>query len=116
MNSFLGHPTSAQLHEFIYDNLSQEDMGQVLDHLAECEGCLAEVDRLWQAVATPVAPSTPELDAHTAHRLRHQVMNRIHRTNLWGSIFTISTVGFSSVVMALIRPLSGRPARRHTHD
>lgn len=100
------HLSEATIRQFVAGKLSAEAANAAMAHLSECEACLAGVDAQW--TAQPAAADAPDLSDQVAARMERQLIKRIRRSNLAGTILSMGTIGFSQVAMALVRPLMAR--------
>jgi hypothetical protein len=108
------HPIN--LDRFITGELEGSENNAIIDHLADCDFCLYEVERLWEEnlILSAKTPASP-LDLTTAKRLERTVLQRIHRSELAGVLFRLSIEGAFAVLLAFFRALFGikkPPARK----
>ena len=113
MNNSSNHITRERLEHFVSGRLTDHESDQVMAHLAECDVCLSSTDELWASQPVGEAVSyIVDLDADTATRVERKLVRKIHRSNMTGSVVRLGTQGFLSVMLGLLRPLMGAPARR----
>ncbi len=99
------HPASETLEDFVNGHLMTAEVEAVVDHLSECEACLAIADRLW---SQHLDGEIPDLSQEVAGRIEDNLRRRIHRSELGGQATRLGTQGLLLVWWALLRPLFGR--------
>ncbi len=96
------------LADFVEGRLSETDNLAVIEHLASCESCEAEVERLWRRSEPGRAlPQVPDAQAVSTDRVESSLFRRIRRTDLGGQVIQLSTQGFLDLIVALVRPFMG---------
>lgn len=102
---FSEHPRS--LEDFIAGRLDVAEDIAVITHLAECDVCLTEADRLWAKFLLEELTAIPLLSSEQIQRMKQQLLHRIQRANLGGQAVHLGTDGFLRVSLALVLPLFG---------
>jgi len=104
MTEMNDHPQN--LPDFIAGKLEKCKAELVLNHLAECESCLTEVDRLWEDVSLAVHHPDPSshLTSEKLDQLEKNLLTAIHRADFGGQVVKFSVLGFLNVFMALLAP------------
>ena len=103
------------LEDFVAGKKNEAENALILDHLAVCERCTAEVESLWaKSPARHILPKINPADPETVDTLEESLFRRIHRSELGGQIIRLGTQGFAYSILALFRPiLAGRrPSRQ----
>ena len=98
------------------NELTQEEMIYISDHLAACAEYLEHLDVLWLGddsdgsepdLLLSAEISTPPIPPNIAEKLQHTVNNRIQRGDLAANALKLGTEGMMQVLLALIRPVLG---------
>ncbi len=98
------HPNS--LEAFVEGRLNEHETQTILEHLAECDQCLADVDLLWgRDLGRPDGLQMPDLDPIVSSRLHRYLLRRIHMSQLTRDIVLLGTRSLVGVAVALIRPV-----------
>lgn len=107
------HIDEQTLKRHVAGQLSQAATDVVLTHLGQCDNCLERAEQLWQqAPLGPARPTEAEETAVSPKQREHRLINQINRSNLGGKLVEIGFSGFFDVVLALLRPFSGSPAKK----
>ena len=102
------------LRKFVAGELDDAKNEAIMARLAEDEASLEIVDALWNEHATQTAvPQLPTLKPAQAQRMRHRLMQQIHRADLTMTMVKMGTQGFGSVAASLLRPLLDTKNRAH---
>ncbi len=103
MNEFR-HPE--QLDDFVAGQLTEAETQDILEHLAECNTCLAEADRLWEAQdRIGMRQASPELDDFRRERLEARVLGRIRLAQLGYQFVRLGTESLAGALWTLLRPV-----------
>ncbi len=101
---------SALLQRFVRGELDESESHEVIDVLAEHDQWLFFFDQLWlqQPVKSAVAHAP---DGAATINLQNKLFDRLHRTNMSGTIFKLGTRGFFEAALGLIRPFTHHTAK-----
>lgn len=109
-NNHIDEPT---LERYIAGRLSSAAADVVIAHLEQCDSCLEQVEQLWaQAQLGPARAETSLVTAVSPNHRERRLLNRINRSNMGGKLIEMGFSGFLDVVLALLRPLTGAPAKK----
>ena len=92
------HLDSEEIKSYIQFELSETENERIIAHLSDCELCLSQVDAIWASSAEP------ENQLQQA-RIEKELMNRISRSNLAGSLIVLSVKGLSGAILGLLNPI-----------
>ncbi len=107
MTNERSHPES--LEDFVAGRKNDEENAHILEHLADCEQCAAEVEALWaKSPASHILPETSEAPPEAMTALEESLFRRIHRSDLGGQVIRLGTQGFINLIAALLSPLANR--------
>jgi hypothetical protein len=102
------------LRKFVAGVLGDAENEAIMARLAEDEASLELVDALWNEQASQTAVfQPPNLQPDQARRLRHRLLQQIHRADLTMNMVKMGTQGFGSVAVSLLRPLLDTKNRAH---
>ncbi len=102
------HLSDDRIRAFLSGQRGEEESEAVVEHLAGCDDCLRRGDRLWaDAPLQGSAGSIPDLEPAAADRLRHSLLGRIRRAELWRQIVLLGTVRMLQMAVALLKPFVG---------
>jgi len=107
------HPES--LEDFVAGRKNDEENARILEHLAECEHCAAEVEALWtESPVNYILPEITEAAPGAMTELEESLFRRIHRSDLGGQVIKLGTQGFVNLISALLGPIvkKRRPSKQ----
>lgn len=114
------HLDETQIARFVSGELNDAEMEAVLEHVVECDACMERADAAWQKQPVGAAlRSAGHMDADKALQMEQKLLRRINRSNLGGAMVGFGVGGFSSVLLALVRPFLTRrnpPHKGTDHD
>lgn len=113
MNNNSNHLDEQTVQRYVMGQLSQPAMEAVLHHLEQCDQCLERVEQLWGSERVGLAVASEREETAVSSQQREQrLVNRIHRSNLGGTVVEVSLNGFLDVIIALLRPILGTPVKK----
>jgi len=99
------HLALEEIAAYINVNLQKHEIKRILDHISDCDLCLALVDEQWSKEIISVSP-TSEID------LEKRLMGKIHHSNLISSMIKLAVAGSAESVLGIINPLLKLPSRK----
>ncbi len=112
------HPEN--LEDFVAGRKNDEENTRILEHLAICEQCAAEVEALWtESPASDLLPDIGDTPLEAMTAMEESLFRQIHRSDLGGQVVKLGTQGFIKVIAALLGPITGRrrpETGRTNHD
>ena len=112
----MAHISKKTLEDFVACKLRGAEAEAVMQHLTENEEALAYVDRLWAQQLALATAVTPSLDIQAANRIERRLIQRIHQSNLAGTLFRFGLVGFGKVAQAILMPVTQKVLNLETEE
>ncbi len=93
------HLTEKQIGKLLAGEYSAEKEHRIMTHVAMCEQCQRTFDLMSSfPLAAPM-----ELPAATTPRVKRQLFNQLHRSDLSGEILRFGTAGLVHVILSVLR-------------
>lgn len=100
------HPEWSELEALLADRLDGSRAESIVEHLADCDRCMALADQIWGGLAALSEDlEVPSIDAATRWDVERSVFRRIHRADAGSQLARLMTDGLLAVILALLRPL-----------